>query len=639
MPQIRLTRGGNISQYQPHPPPPKPYDFYLAQLIHYGLDFHFQIEAAQRALEIEIRLGRLRVPSSLVRLEKELKRAHKRAQKKAHEDAVKFAAEQQLGKNTGGDVSAEISENESEDEVTPRSLASKAGKRRKKQQQQQQQMVATENSTVSEEESSDGESSGNGTDQEDDTIVVAPERRESTSSSASTSSSSSSEEVQVVKGSSSIPRVNSRVESESSEDDDEEDDEEKKKGKEKEDSSSDDPFLDRQDTKRIKLEKADKHDESLLTSTRLSAPTINRKQPPPSQVKIRRIASKPRIDTWLNKSVNEKPLNSQSASTTPAPSSTTTTRKPLFDPAKRPSWSIPVRSSPSSPQNDTPKSVTFSQVQRETPSKVPDKEKAGFSYTLKPSQGSPHTPKRDPSFSSDHTQHTPLRSILKKTTANQNPVQTLFATEPTKPDLPTQDSQKTDVATSSRIRRRKRKSGTGGSLDQAPDLDGTRDTSKNASETSAPSDKPFITSNIVNGVPISSQRNVAWVKRPAAAMQNGDGGTGQGSSTDGGDAGSGWGGGFLAVNSSAYQQRQHQGQQAKKAKLSSTNVDGLEGRIPGSARVGEKMKLSLKGGAGGGTTLGLSKDKNKVMLGLGIGQSPGMGSKSRGSLVRAGRFY
>jgi hypothetical protein len=611
MPQLRLTRGGNISQHQPDPPAPQPYDFYLAQLIHYGLDFHFEIEMAQRALEIELRLGRLRIPPSLQNLERELERAHKRAQKKAHEDATKHIAKQQPSGNVDAAISIESSEKESEDEPVPRPGSAKQEKERNKQK-------IIESSTESEESSEEESSSDveDGSDKKNDTIIVAPDRHDGTSSS-SPASTSSSEEVQEAKRPSLIPPVHSKIEYESSETDDEEKEEEEEEEEEEEGSIDDDPFLERQDVKRIKLEKADEHEDPVFRSTRATAPLILRKQPPPSQAKVRRIASHPQIPIQPMNTAVRKALDSHSASVRPASASTNANRKPFFSPDKRPSWTIPVRSSPSSAQKDSPKSVTFSQAQRETPSKVPNKEKTGFSSTLKTPQGTPHH-RRTASASSDHGQLTPLRSILKKATANPNTNPTLPASNIARPQISVQVPHNADTNNSARQRRRKRKSGTEERLAQDLKLDGTLD-APDASESSH-TDKPFIVSDIVNGKPISSQQKGSSVKnshrfsvRPLDDVVPGRRSTGGGN------------GGFMAVDSNTYQQQQ----QAKKAKLASHMHTSGSGTTPGSA---PKARLSMKGGAS------VTPKLNKK-LGLGNGQHSGMGSGSRGSLVRAGRVY
>ena len=72
---VRLTRTGNLSKYQPLVPESKSYDFYLAQLVHYGLDFYFDVEDAKNTLERQMRLGILKVPPKLQKLEKELRKA------------------------------------------------------------------------------------------------------------------------------------------------------------------------------------------------------------------------------------------------------------------------------------------------------------------------------------------------------------------------------------------------------------------------------------------------------------------------------------------------------------------------------------------------------------------------------------
>ena len=73
LPMPRLTRGGNISSHQPEPAKEQPYTYYLAQLIHYGLDFEWSKDTAKLSLAKAILAQTLRVPKDLIKLEKRLK--------------------------------------------------------------------------------------------------------------------------------------------------------------------------------------------------------------------------------------------------------------------------------------------------------------------------------------------------------------------------------------------------------------------------------------------------------------------------------------------------------------------------------------------------------------------------------------
>jgi hypothetical protein len=469
IPQLRLTRAGNVSSHQPTPPPPQTYDFYLAQLIHYGLDFHFEIETAQRALEIEIRLDRLRVPPGLVSLEKELRKAHEREQKKVHEDAVRYAAKQKIGETVDAAISVETYEDESRDE-RKRSARPKSAKRKR----QDVADSSDESESASGFEGDSGEESG--------TIAVAPDNHDSTSSDGS--SSSSEEDVPKVKRSRSVSSEHRSINSQSL---DEADDEEN--------SRDGDPFLDRRDVKRVKLEKSEEQKDSILRSTRETAPFVGRKQFPP-QIKVRRIASQPQINFQPINSAKKETVGNHSASTNSA-SGKIPPRKPFVNPDRRPSWTIPVRS-PSSAQKDTPKSVTFSQVQRETPTKVPVAEKATFSSAMKTPQSSPR--ERTVSFSSDHSYTTPLRSILKKPATH--PDHNHMGSDGRRSEISIHVPRGPETtSSSSRTRRRKRKSGENPALDRKIQLGGVQD-SRDMRDDSY-SEKPHITSDIVNSKPIS----------------------------------------------------------------------------------------------------------------------------------------
>ena len=91
-PEVRRTRAGNVSNIQLEWPSKPPYDFWLAQLVHYGLDFHFDIEAAKRAVEVELRLRRLQVPKALADLERELREEHSRVQQDIQLDSTSLAS-------------------------------------------------------------------------------------------------------------------------------------------------------------------------------------------------------------------------------------------------------------------------------------------------------------------------------------------------------------------------------------------------------------------------------------------------------------------------------------------------------------------------------------------------------------------
>jgi len=621
MPQLRLTRAGNISSRQPTPPPPQPYDFYLAQLIHYGLDFHFEIEAAQRALEIEIRLAKLTVPPGLLNLEKELKKAHERERSRAHSDVLRYAAKQALGETVDAAISVDASEDESEDKSIQRSAPRKSAKQQKPRAAVQSPVESDVQST------SEGSSIGfeGNSDEESDTIAVAPDIHESTSSDVE--SSSESDEVPEVKRSGSVSSGHNGNDNGSSEEADNE-----------ENSSDNDPFFERQDFKRIKLEKADEQHDSILRSTREAAPFVARKQVPPSQAKLGRIASQPQINLQPIDSARNETLGHQDASINPFSSGKHPLRKPFVSPDKRPSWTIPVRS-PSFAHQDSPKSVSFSQVQRETPTKVPIAEKAMFSTALKtPPQGSPHH-RRTPSLSSDHSHTTPLRSILKKTPTFLPSKPHTIGTDGTKPEISINLPHGTaaNATSSQRTRRQKRKlkSGANSGLDVV--LDGAQDVQESTPE-EPQSKKPYIVSDVVDGKPISWQ-GIGNTVRHSEAFSLVD--IPSARST----------GRWLAVNSQPYQERQQQQQQAKNqdtpaiqaGKFAPAREEVLV-RSDGSQRherttparvlarpskVHTDYSTLAKRSLEGGGSLG------KVVAGSG----QRIGSGSRGGLVRAGRVY
>jgi hypothetical protein len=597
IPQIRLTRGGNISQYQPAPPVEQPYDFYLAQLVHYGLDFHFKIEAAQRALEIEIRLERLRVPPGLLKLEKELRREHERLQRSTVVQATAFPAQHKRDSNFHATTSVDTPKHKYKDHTIRRTSPLKSEKRKK-------QKLPKCSPDASDAHPFKGEVL-NGVEadsgEESDTIAVAADIPENASSTRS--NSSSSDAVKEVKYSD--PTSSSSGNDETAERVDVE-----------EDSSSDDPFVDRHDFKRIKLEKADEHDDSVFRSARDVAPFVTRKQPPPSQVKVRHIASHPQVTVPLTSSTIKGSLGNPGARTDTAVSSKTPVRKPFVSPDKRPSWTIPVRS-PSSVQNETPKSVTFSQVQRETPTKVLDAEKASFSSVLKISEDSPH--RRTPSSSSTHSQIAPLRSILKK--ANASPLQPPAALNSKRTEISVGIPGR-EVSVASRRRRRKRKSDADRGL--GLDLDGAHDAFNVVENTHV--EKPFITSDIVNGKPMP-QKNITSVQASQPPSHH-----------DAETARSG--GGFLAINSKIYQQGQ---QRAKNAGNKATER-GQTGKFTSAAelRVEHPSRRNVP------VTVRLNQVDTSANRSLKIGASLGkdslgkvqhMGSRARGSLVKAGRIY
>ena len=73
LPEPRFTRGGHLSSHQPEPVEEQPYTFYLAQLIHYGLEFEWSKGAAKLSLAKAIENGSLRVPPLILHLEKYLR--------------------------------------------------------------------------------------------------------------------------------------------------------------------------------------------------------------------------------------------------------------------------------------------------------------------------------------------------------------------------------------------------------------------------------------------------------------------------------------------------------------------------------------------------------------------------------------
>ncbi len=601
IPQLRLTRAGNISSHQPPPPPARPYDFYLAQLIHYGLDFHFETESAQRALEIQIRLERLHVPPGLMRLERELRREHERKQKRDRQDPMRVATKQQLGSKVDAAIVVDISDVGSKEKPALRTTHRRVVKRKRAKKEVMHTSDEDEAESFTDQTSSGAtEDSGD----ESETIALAADRRHNTSSdssnSSSSSSSSSAEDIPEVKHSESIHPGRYSISNESSVDADGEDT-----------SSRDDPFLDKQDSKRIKMEKADEKDDSIFRSTREGAPAVVRRQLPPTEVKIRRIASQPDLGGQPFHSALENTNGGQSSKTTTfASTSKIAPRKPFVNPDKRPSWTIPVRS-PSSSQRDTPKSVTFSQVQRETPTKVPEAEKTTFSSAIETPQRTLH--RRTPSFSSDHSHTTPRRSILKKGSAP--PSQNLIGGG----DAKTEISVKIDRdsgASSSRPRKRKRRSET----DRAfyVDFDGARET-PDTPEDDADTVKPYITSDLVDGKPISSLGNNARTRALQASSQD--------HTLPPPKTSAGW----MAVNSNSSR---------RQLRVNGDRKQHSAGDLNNNKVAKSKMKQGLKARA---NLSGKARNSFGTPNGYGYDQQTAFGlsgaSGSRGGLVRAGAAF
>lgn len=614
-PQLRLTRAGNISTHQPAPPPPQPYDFYLAQLVHYGLDFHFDSESAQRDLEIQISLGRLQVPPSLLELEKELKRAHDWKQNQAYKKAVRNASQQLRSHSVDTAVAVGKSKQKPEHEATQSPATPKAAKQslEKNKAKMDRSDDETSSSGPDDETSSSGPDGDSG--DESDTIAVAHDALQDTSSESSTSSSS--------EGFPSALSGSSNMNNQSS------------KKTDKKSRRDDDPFVDRQDSKRVKLDKADEQHNSLLESSREGVPSVVRKQAPPSQVKIRRIASQPLITGQpINSAINQKPDTQAVNTSFAASTSKVLSHQPSVNPHQRPSWNLPVRS-PSSAQKDTPKSVTFSQVQRETPTRVPLAEKATFSSAMKTPQRSQH--RRTPSESSDHSHMTPLRSILKNAATPPHHQTTGNSREP---EINMQHPPYANTS-ASRSRKRKRRSRVDSSLGMY--LDGARD------QPDTPDDpykgKPHIVSDIVNGIPLSSLQNGSGPKllhtpphhENSRAVDNN---------------GSGW----VAANAATYQPQQQQQQQEKKKVALKQDAVGRPSPLSEMHLAGMLLDESIlvqaktaRNGLGGGVRdLGRDGNGNRKrgsLVGHGRpGHSIGVGlrgtsSGSRGGLVRAGGVY
>jgi hypothetical protein len=611
IPEIRLTRAGNISTHQPTPPPPQPYDFYLAQLVHYGLDFHFDSESAQRDLEIQIRLGRLQVPPSLLELEKELRRAHVWKQNEAYDKAVRNAAKQLRSH------SVDAAKHEPEHEPSQSPGTPKAAKRslEKKKAEMDRSDDETSSSGPDDETSSSGPDGDSG--DESDTIAVARDALQDTSSDSS-SSSSSERSALVLSGSNNMNKPSSKRS--------------KKKSK-----GGDDPFVDRQDFKRVKLDIADEQHDSSLKSSREAVSSVVRKQPPPSQVKIRRITSQPLVTEQPINSTTKQKLDTPAVNASFAFTSNLPPHNPSVNPHKRPSWNLPVRS-PSSAQKDSPKSVTFSQVQRETPTRVPLAEKATFSSAMKTPDRGQH--RRTPSESFDHSHTTPLRSILKNTAT---PLQHHTAGNNREPEISRQLPPHANTS-ASRPRKRKRKSKVGSSL--GLHLDGARD-QPDTSDDDSYKGKPHIVSDIVNGIPISSLTNGNHAQLRQKSPQH------ESSRVDNNRRD------WVAVNASTYrpqQQQQQQQQWEEKKVVSKQDSAGRPSPLSQMHSVGkldepisEKVKTGGDGLNGGRRDVGKNGigngNRNRRSL-LGNGQSGDMGvgmrgasSGSRGGLVRAGEVY
>jgi hypothetical protein len=628
-PQLRLTRAGNISTHQPTPPAPQPYEFYLAQLIHYGLDFHFDSESAQRDLEIRIRLERLQVPAGLLELEKELKRAHEWKQNEAYEKAVRNASQQlrshgvnaaiALGKSKHAPKGPEHESSQSP--VTP-----KAPKRsvEKKKAVMDRSDDETSSSGPDDQTSSSGPDGDSGN--ESDTIAVAHDALQDTSSESSTSSLSESSSSALA----GTRKMNNRS----------------SKKSDKENRSPDDPFVDRQDSKRVKLDQADERHDSLLKSIREAAPTVFRKQPPPSQVKTRRIASQPlTTEQPINITSKEKP-DTQPVRASFVSNNKLLQHQPSVKPHDRPSWNLPVRS-PSSAPRDTPKSVTFSQVQRETPTRVPMAEKASFSSAMKTPQRSQHT--RTPSVSSDHSHMTPLRSILKSAAT---PPQHQAAGNSQESEMNMQFPPHANTSTSrSRKRKRKRRADSGLGMH----VDGAQDASDSADDLYK--DKPHVVSDIVNGMPISYLNNGGGgsVKALQASPQHENA-----RAVD--KNRSGW----VAVNAATYQSPPPPPQEKMKVVWAKQDAGGrpsplsemhLAGRqldesilVPGkTARngLGGVGNVELDGNGNGNGNGNGSRSRNRGSVGrhrrleyiAGVGIRSTSSGGSRGGLVRAGGVY
>jgi hypothetical protein len=632
-PQVRLTRGGNISQHQPAPPDPEPYDFYLAQLVHYGLDFHFEIEAAQRALEIEIRLGRLRVPASLVKLEKDLKREFEREQMKARESVITPSPKVQNGRSREVAIAIESSEEGGSDseggEIKPPAPA-KIAKRK----QRRKKNVVSSSSEDESMSSSDGESSStftNESDEESDTILASQVPEESSSSSDS-DSSSSEEEVQ-------NPKQQITVSSFSDENNSDESSAESDSASAT--ASDSDPFLDRKAAKRIKLAKAE---DNILPSVPAPAPYVSRqaRQPPPSAARIRRIKSHANIPSHSQPAPSAtKPALSAPASAPSARTQQPAKKQSFLSPDKRPKWTIPIPVRPSPQRNTphtptTPKSVSFSQVRRETPTRVHEGERGVFSQEM---GSSGH--RRTPSFGEDIG----LRGILKKTATDATVAQGVAGTQ-----ARLEGEGKSEVG-GTRKHKRKRKSKDAADANAGRDLereieqeqtqnrrvevvviDGAMDLGLDGTVEQAgvgvdtEDEKPYITSDLVNGKPVqSSQRSAISTSGPIGGAARAIDSSGQ----------PGGGGGFVAVNSKQYREQMRgmklKGGAANPGMSGAGLVNGMaktknnqRHSLPGSTRL---EKLGLKGGS-------VAPADN-----LGIRKKELLGGGSRGSLVRAGQVY
>ncbi len=81
LPVGKLTRGGHLSSNQLEPPQEQEYSWWLAQIIHYGLDFRFGREHAKALLYRELVSARLTVPSELAQLERSMRMSYNRREK------------------------------------------------------------------------------------------------------------------------------------------------------------------------------------------------------------------------------------------------------------------------------------------------------------------------------------------------------------------------------------------------------------------------------------------------------------------------------------------------------------------------------------------------------------------------------
>lgn len=593
-PQLRLTRGGNISSHQPGPPSAQPYDFYLAQLIHYGLDFHFGIDKAKRALEIEIILGRLCVPPGLMALEKELRAAHESDQNTSRKER---AAKQQLRDSVGAAISAGTSEDESEHEPI-RSPAAPMSLERKKQnvveyEPSESKSQSTENTTSTESrcQSDDGS----------DTIAIAQDIGDSTSSRAS-SSSYSEEDVIDAKRPDSFPPDQSRLNDESS-----------GKGDGLYNGKENLNFLDTRNPKRIKLEKLEEQKGSVFRSTLGTASSIVPKELIHSHAKVRRIPSQTQTIVRPAHSTMKVAVGTTGRTTNVASSGKPLVRKPFISPDKRPPWTIPV-SSPSTGQRHTPKSVAFGPDPEETPTKVPAAEKAVFSSRLKPQRRIPDRTKFSPSR--QHGPTTSRHSTLKKNDARPKRTQAGSVNGGRHEFSPRQprDTGPTSPPPRRLTRQSAAKPRLGMNLDGAqdePDMTDQPDT-----------EKPYITSDVVNGKPSTFLKDTP-VQEIKASFKYGSA-----------SAISGIGRAAVDLYSYHQQQVQHRTQAVNHHQVTGMAVKSTQARkvlqpnvVNHYRQLHTPAKTARKSGV------------SHLNDGFGHEHQMQLGSGSRGSLVRAGQAY